>query len=386
MYTYHVKDPQGNYCKWDASQQAFVSLGEGKSDYTQLTDEEKEAASFSTSVYGQISKIPANYTVEIRNILAGTKFKVEERANEMPDGYSFQKYVYKGEEHTKEDEGVTDTVTTNSNPNVEVCNLKGWGLRVNKTWSDADYMAERDPTYFAVYTRETEGQETLVADTVRQLQYGANPQTLYWYFLPLPVANVPFNQYEIREVTLSGSTPIVDSDGVVTNAGQLTITPIAEKGTLTLGGKQKGEAQTSSFQYKVLYEKGFVPEGSNVRVDTVTNNRPGVELRKAKWDGTTALGGATFTLKRGNEEIGTFASDDTGLISVAFLSDDVDYTLTETKAPQGWCGLQEPLTLRLSSGTLTVTGDVDSSDYYVVDTSGGTPAQTLHPSGHQEGR
>jgi hypothetical protein len=32
--------------------------------------------------------------VEVREILAGTKYMVQERPSEIPDGYSFQKYVY----------------------------------------------------------------------------------------------------------------------------------------------------------------------------------------------------------------------------------------------------------------------------------------------------
>ena len=370
MYTYHVKDPRGNYCGWDSASQTFESLG--VSDYSQLTDDQKKAASFSTSVYGQISKIPANYTMEIRDVLVGTKFKVVE--DEVPDGYSFQKYVYNGE-HAEQDIGVTDTVTKDSNPNVEVCNIKGWGLRVNKIWSDADYMAKRDPTYFAVFIQESDERITLVEGTVRRLEYSADPQTLYWYFNRLEEGK-NIDDYLIREVWLTGYWT-VDEDGVVTVSSDNDVHPIDNGGPLTLDGKQKGETQTSTYQYTVQYETGTVEGDSNVRVDTVTNNRPGIELRKTQWDGETQLGGATFTLKRGEEEIGTFTSDDAGLISVAYLSDDVDYILTETSAPQGWYGLQTPLTLRLHNGKPTVTGDSDVSGYYVVDNTVDTPILTI---------
>ena len=90
MKTYHVKDPDGNYCRWDMQAKKFVKIGEGISNYDDLTEEQKELAGFTTSIYGAITRIPADHTVEIRDVLAGTKFRVQERPNEIPDGYSFQ--------------------------------------------------------------------------------------------------------------------------------------------------------------------------------------------------------------------------------------------------------------------------------------------------------
>ena len=76
MHTYHVRDENGNYCSWDAANQKFTKSGDGITDYTQLTSEQKVAASFSTSMNGAISRIPVDYTVEVREILAGTKFRI----------------------------------------------------------------------------------------------------------------------------------------------------------------------------------------------------------------------------------------------------------------------------------------------------------------------
>ncbi len=123
-----------------------------------------------------------------------------------------------------------------------VCNLKGWGLRVNKVWTDADYMSERDDTYFAVYTHvgsEESEELALVEGTVRRLK--KDEKTLYWYFLPLPV-NVPFGWYEIYEVALQGE-PVVGTDGSV--SGYSGIRPVKDGGKITLGGKLKGENEPS---------------------------------------------------------------------------------------------------------------------------------------------
>lgn len=131
---------------------------------------------------------------------------------------------------------------------MDVCNLKGWGLRVNKLWSDADYMSQRGPTYFAVFTGTTEQNLTLVPGTVRQLTQNEN--TRYWYFQRLPV-NVPFEQYEIREVSLTN--PVIGTDGEVESYDTLTVAhPIGNaqpimtgetdsRGILYLGELQLGE-------------------------------------------------------------------------------------------------------------------------------------------------
>ena len=392
MHSYHVKDAEGYYCWWDRENQKFKRIlndsHEGISNYDDLSEDQKNDSSinFTTSIYGTIAKIPAGYTIEIRNVLAGTQYRVEERPWEIPDGYSFRNYEWnnktKGNANlvtTSNGPGINGTVVSREDdpqdPYVKVYNLRGWGLRVNKVWSDADYMSTRDATYFAVYTGSSEDSLTLVPNTVRKLEYSAKPQTLYWYFLPLPV-NVPFDQYEIREVIITGN-PTVDSAGYVTNVDTLVINPIPHEGKMTISGTQRGESTSSDFEYTVLYNRGTVGEGSNVRVDTVTNNRPGIVLKKTEWNGSTPLPGATFTLKDAEDDlIGTFTSDEDGLITVAFLRDDVAYTLTETSTPQGWHGLQTPMTITLNNRHITVDGSTDSS-YYIVNNETVTPTLTV---------
>ena len=67
--------------------------------------------------------------------------------------------------------------------------------------------------------------------------------------------------------------------------------------------------------------------------------------------------------------IGTYTSGEDGLITEAFLRNGVDYTLTETSAPQGWHGLETAMTIRLDqSGDVTITGHDAQSQYYAVST------------------
>ena len=95
LYPYCIKDTNGHYCRWDVGSQKFVSLGvtsyEALTQYFAAngwTDSQKEAVIFRTSPNGSISRIPAGYTVEVRNLVVSTRYKVEERDNEIPRGYT----------------------------------------------------------------------------------------------------------------------------------------------------------------------------------------------------------------------------------------------------------------------------------------------------------
>ena len=385
MHSYHVKDPDGYYCSWNRETQKFEMIGNGITEYNDLTEQQQQDSSinFTTSIYGTIGKIPAGYSVEVRNVLAGTQYRVEERTGEIPDGYSFQKYVFNNtgaghavESTTNNGLGINGTVVSkeedSDEPYVNICNLKGWGLRVNKIWRDADYMSQRDATYFAVYAKGEGEALNLVEGTVRQLPYTVKPQTLYWYFEHLPVVGTSgVGDYVIREVRLTGEVTVSETGAV---SGYSDIIPLHDNSSIELSGLQKGESNSSSFTYSVRYAEGEVSSDSNVRVDTVTNDRPGIILKKTDWSGNP-LPGAEFTLKEGDNEIGTFTSGTDGIITVAFLGEGKNYTLTETNTPQGFHGLESPLTIRAENGIVTVNGNnMDGECHTLTQASGNTLA------------
>ena len=238
MHNYHVKDPDGYYCRWDKAAQTFVKIGDGVSNWTLLNPDQKKAATFTTSIYGVISRIRSGYTVELRDVLAGTQYRVEERPADIPDGYSFQRYDEYGNASEIERNGVSGvngTVVAGADPNVTVRNLKGWGLRVNKVWRDEDYMADRDPVYFALFTGD-EQNPVMVPDSLMQMSYEASPQTLYWYYEHLPVPGTTGVQdYFIREVTISSDNPTVNEAGVVSNyAAPRSLMAVMAKGNKVL--------------------------------------------------------------------------------------------------------------------------------------------------------
>ena len=364
MHTYHVKDEKGNYCRWDVDLQKFVSLGEDKKDFTKLTDDEKTQASFTTSLNGAISKIQRGYTVEIRNVLAGTKYRIEERPTEVPDGYTFQQYLIYSDvkdqspsaAYTNPSEKYKEIVVANKDPHVEIRNLKGFGLRVNKIFTDADYMVDRGPTYFAVFVQSAE-KMTMVDNTLRQMPYGTS--TLYWFWLMLPVSDTTLDQYVAREVTIDG-TYTVDTNGYVTLGKGASIVIKKDGDTVQLNGRQKSESQDASFTYTVSNED---TKKDNVRISTVTNKRPGITIKKTNWTWNSPLANATFTLSVDNQNIGTFVSNAKGFVTEAFLSEGKWYTITETKAPDGYHGMQDNLQFCLINGKLEFS---EESEYYRV--------------------
>ena len=253
MYPYYVKDPEGNYCYWSYEKQKFISTK--MKSFSELSDKQKEDFPSSTSDYGTISKIPVDYTVEIRDLPAGTKYMVEERDYEIPDGYSRQKYVLypAGKEAAESvaapiestDLPASGMISSGADPHVDVCNLKGWGLRMNKIFSDASFMADRESAYFAVFIekdreddKDEETSYELVPNTVRELPYGET--TLSWYFPKLP-ENTSFDSFVIREVILDKENPECDENGFVTDLDPGSVKPILDHGSIQMRGKQKGE-------------------------------------------------------------------------------------------------------------------------------------------------
>ncbi len=361
LYVYHVLDDDGNYCRWDIGLQEFVSLGTG--DYASLTEEQKESATFTSSMYGSISRIPADYTVEVRNLIIGTQYKVEERGYEVPRGYTLRTgdgytRVDVDPDITTGDTPYTGTMMREETPEIEVRNQKGWGLTVKKVWTDADFMSSHDTIYFAVYLN-TESGPVLYEGSVRALTTRDSDVYIFFDDLTYDGWTYDFDDFVVREVILTGSGITTDLYGVVT--GYDTITPIEEGGALPSGGVPTGKWH-EDYTYTVHYEVGM-PTGhnENVREDTVTNSRPGIPLYKTDEAGN-GLAGAVFTLT--DEQGETFAAESytsgaDGLITIAYLAEG-SYILTETVAPEGYVALDEPVTIAVDAeGGVFVTPPSD---------------------------
>ena len=294
MQAYCVKDQSGHYCRWDGDAGTFASLG--KTEYDQLSAAEKEAATFHSSINGAISYIPIDYTVEVRHLLIGTAYRIVERENEVPEGYSWKGYALNGNTlEVSQEEGISGKIPENPSepdPAAEIQNYKGWGLTVEKIWSDADFMQSHDPIYFVVCTEDENGNLTLLPDTVRQMT--GSSASLYWYFDRLR-NDADFAHHVIREVIIKNQNPEVDAHGYVRDPGNVRL--IAEGGVLHIKAVSSYSRTEHPYTYTAHYTQGQLDtDQDNIRVDTVTNARPGIRIVKEDWDGHP-LAGAVFTLK-----------------------------------------------------------------------------------------
>lgn len=373
---YYIKDENGNYCEWNVERQIYVAIkdsnGHGITNYDDLTEEQKERCRIQSSFYGAVAKIPALYTIEVRDLFIGTQYMVEEREAEIPKGYSRWKYV--GYDDIQSSQGtdstdayIQDTIVKNKDPLVSVYNLKGYGINVTKVWTDEDYVQERDPTYFAIYLNTDNGlrlldeynlEENQKYETVYQLPYKSSE--IYWYLKKL-VTGTQLSQYEVREVKVEN--PVVNDDGKVTS--YTSVTPIQNEGKIELYATLKGSSSQLS-EYTVTYQQGSVKPGTNVREDTVINSREGIIIKKVDMNGNP-LANAEFTLKGPDGNlIGTYTSGIDGVVTTAYLVEGDEYTLEETKSPfnsdnlyRGYFGVQSPIIICIDANK---TISVDPTD------------------------
>ena len=360
MRKYYVKNEDNQYCTWDVANQCFVSTGETL--FSNLTDEQKLAAGFTTSANGAISKIPVGYSIEVRGLLIGSKFMVVERSWEVPKGYVLREldgYTRIGGSYIVGDTENAGTVRANSDPAMEVRNQRGWGLSVEKQWADDEYVTRHAPIYVAVYA-----DGTLVPGTIKELANGKT--SAYWFFQSLQ-AGVDFEDYLVYEVLLTGTVE-TDSDGNVTSYG--TLTRVENNSNTTVGAVPKGETELSPFVYSVIYDRGDVEgENDNLRTDIIQNQRAGIQIIKTDMV-DEPLANGVFTISDDNgQPIGSdsYTSDANGIVTVIFVGDG-DYTLAETQAPSGYVGLLGDVTITMNSGTVTLSGDDATNGMCVLTT------------------
>ena len=351
---YYIKDPYKNYCKWDVDQQRFVSLNitefsELNSYLSELPAEDKMFIAFETSTKGEIDKIPGGYSVEFRGLPVGSSFRVEEPDNTIPNGYKRIDYERDQGSYISEEEPNEGTIRANEDPHVLVHNQRGWGLTVNKIWSDADYMEIHDDIYFAVYL-----DEDLLQGSVRKLSSPA--VSVYYYFDKLEEGK-SFENYKIFEVRLTN--PIMSQDGSISYT---EIERIEGGKSLIVGGTPIDGTHQDNFVYEVSYAPGVSGGGiHNVREDTVTNTRRGIRLLKTDWNGAK-LPGAVFTLKDiDGKAVGaeSYTSGQDGEITIAYL-DPGTYTLDETQHPSGFQTSQPWTIVKEADGKITVYGEEGS--------------------------
>lgn len=363
MRKYHVRDELDNLCKWDYGSHGFVSTGE--SDYSNLSEREKNAVTFETSMNGAISQIPAGYSVEVTGLPVGTLFKVEERDYEIPLGYKWVKYSRTGDTFYTAD-AIEDGDTLNSgrvrageSPMMTVVNQRGWEIELNKIWTDKKYMQSHDPIYTAVYVEgDNEDELVLVPDTVKKI---VHPNTSLRYFFNPLQSGKTFDQYHVYEVVLTN--PVVNTSGEIESYD--SITPLQDGDFISINALAKKSSAPALYSYAASYEQGTATqtatgadENGNIRTDTITNTRTGgVVVTLFDMKTKEVLPGGEFLLQEYDPvskkyvDIDTYTADNHGRITILYDfkrdTDEVDYKIIENESPHGYIGLPNPVTFQI---------------------------------------
>lgn len=367
---YYVKDPEGYYCKFENG--GFVSTG--KTDILDLDTtvpegnwkSEREMATFYTSPGGAVDRIKEGYSIEIPDLLAGTAFLVEERDGEIPAGYTRLGYSVTEGAYTHDNTGMSkneDVIDPAlEHQTVTVHNRHGYGLIAEKVWSDADFMESHDSAYFAVYLRKGNERE-LVSGTVRELK---DPETSVRWFFPQLEDGKTLNDYEVYEVALTGDGISADpATGKVT--GYDSIERKEAGSVIRIGGKSSEHGYSADINYTVDYLREIlsdaqIEEKVHSRKDKVLNSRPGIKLLKTDMNGEP-LAGAKFELSEIGGTTKTFTTDESGLIAVAYLKPDKEYTLKEVAAPYGYLSLIDELKIKVKYTDNAADGEKDVTVY-----------------------
>ena len=385
---YYVKDPHGYYCIWQDG--GFVSTG--KTTFSELSTvkpegewkSEAEQATFYSSPGGAIDNIKAGYSVEIPGLMAGTPYYIEERSDEIPAGYYLIDYTTTTGAYSSENQGAKGSsgsiAADDTNRTVTVHNQHGYGLVVNKIWSDAAFMESHDDIYFGVYL-----DDGLVENSVRRLHHPAT--SVNWFFPELADGKTlkDYLVYELELTAEEGGITVDETTGAV--SGYSGITKKDQDSSIDVGGISNEHGYSVSYSYTVGYDRQVLTEEEiankiNSRTDTVTNSRPGIKFMKTDLHGNV-LEGARFVLTDGDKITKTFTSDESGLIVVAYLENNKVYTLTETSAPYGYLTLISSVTVekRIEDGktVVYVNGSPldDTNGFYTVTQVGEPTADNM---------
>ncbi|MBQ8927180.1 MAG: hypothetical protein IJ055_02755 [Oscillospiraceae bacterium] len=371
LQRYYVLDEDNYLCTWDSDTQEFVRYTPQTQEAAALSEEEKHKVTFHTSQYGAISNIPAGYTVKVPGLVAGTRFMIEERDNEIPVGYGLMDY----ECGTELIDGVTaqasyladdpdnpntGTILTTSDAHAIINNQRGFGIRADKVWSDTDFASGHGTIYTAVYVGDS---LTPLPGSVKSIE---TDETAVQYFYHSLEPGRTLSDYRICEVLLTD--PVKNSDGSISYS---SITKLENESLLVSHPVTDHNGTETADDYMVSYMLG-PPEKSipsldyeNARTDTIKNTRKGgLAINLHVWNTTsgpdTPLADGTFRLTRtrGGAEsaVGTYISDADGSVTVLYHFEAGDvYKLEETISPRGYLGLTEPIYF-----TITKTGDVYS--------------------------
>ncbi|MCR5730662.1 MAG: hypothetical protein K6G20_09960 [Ruminococcus sp.] len=172
---------------------------------------------FETSINGQISNIPAWYTVEVPNLLAGTVFKVEERdsSSERPLGYDRVEYERDQDTYYTIEDGVENVgiVSAAESPYMNVINKRGYEIQAKKIWTDRDAASGHDDICVALYIKQSDGTYKIADNIDYPVRCLRSPDTEVRFFMD------SLDGYSLSDLYIYEVTPkvvyTVDDNGYV---------------------------------------------------------------------------------------------------------------------------------------------------------------------------
>ena len=334
------------YCVNDRGKTIYYKNENGK---LRALESGKVEAAGDTNSLGEITGIPVGYTVSITQILSGTRFKIEEigldnqkykvptiKVSDCEDVDISKKYTAAG------------TIELGRDASVLVTNHKNYKvIKAEKMWKDSkksdgtgeeNFNLKPESTILGLYY-----QNAAQPEQVKQVK--ATDSTNQWTCEFEVPANHNLSDYTIKE--------IVEKE-------QSTYSPANDKEYIKLG----------DYIYQVTYsEKTETTEGIEEKTVSVVNTlqRGSIEITKITKNNANKekLGGAEFKITGpGNYEqtvMTPSGGKNKGVITISDLLPG-EYTITETKAPENYNLLANPITVEVG----TTVGEGTNSGYKVV--------------------
>ena len=244
--------------------------------------------------------------------------------------------------------------------------LSGAKFKVTKQSGDVigEYTTDKDgfinvptlePGYYAVSEMKAPD-GYLLDETPKTVEVKTNIPTVVTF------VNKPLAALQIKKVDAQNNAPLAGAVFKITkqNGELVGEYKTATDGFINIPTLQPGYYTISEMKSPDGYILDETPKTVEVKTNTPTvvtfTNKPLSGLKIIKLDSVTRepLKGVEFTIAKMNgEKVGSYKTDVTGMIAVTNLEDGY-YTVTETKALEGYISDKEPKTVEIKSGKPTI--------------------------------
>lgn len=201
---------------------------------------------------GEISGIPADYTIQLTGLIAGTDFKVDEI---NLDTEQYNGWAKELQDETAEPAQIADAdgcIRLGSDAQLTITNDPKGNLYVQKTWTGDDI--EHSPVYVGLYHLDENGNYIPVENTVKELNSSNNWQVVYEHL----DAPEQYRVKELKEVQTEDACEFEVTDGNTTRYWE---------------GMESGERMKEAYlDYQVSYgELQQTEEGKRDYMQVITN-------------------------------------------------------------------------------------------------------------------